>query len=82
MGLRYRVTDVLKLSYKARRALVGIALAACGLCIANYYFHLHFFGRFDEQVMFASLFIYAIILLYVGPSVEEMRKYRDRKRVR
>ena len=69
-----------KLSFNEKRALAGVATAAAVLCSASYFLHLHVFGAADKSVMIVSFVLLGIDVLYVGPTVEELRDYRAKQR--
>ena len=74
---RWRVKG---LSLTQRRAWVGVALAPAVLLAANSY--MHWFGdalwqRRLAAIGFAVLFA---VMLFVGPTVQEIEAYRDAKR--
>ena len=69
-----------KLSFTAKRVFVGIALCVCALCIANYYLDFGVFGRFKRDALILSFILLAIVMRYLGPTLQEMRDYRDSKR--
>jgi hypothetical protein len=69
-----------QLSFNARRAIVGLAVVLTLLCLINYYFDLGLFGSFDKQALMVSTLVLGYCVLGIGPTVEEIRNYRDRKR--
>ena len=69
-----------KLSLSTQRILAGIGLALCLLCTVNYYLDFKFFGGFDKQVMVLSFVVSGLYLILLGPTIDELREYRDGKR--
>ena len=68
------------LSLKAKRIVLGIALAGCLLCLANYWFGFGFFGEWDRKVMVVSFAVLAVALYVFGPTVQEIERHRESKR--
>jgi hypothetical protein len=69
-----------KLSFNGKRVVLGIGLLVCLLCVANYYLNLGVFGRFAKQAVIVSFIVLVIVQHYIGPSLSEVREYRDKKR--
>lgn len=67
------------LSLIGKRILAGIALLQLLLAVPNY-FVFHLFDPFDKKLLVVSGVILGIYVHYFGPSVEELRDYRERKR--
>ncbi|HEY7641072.1 MAG TPA: hypothetical protein VH814_15200 [Steroidobacteraceae bacterium] len=67
-------------SLTTRRVAVGIALAACLLCLANYWLGFGVFGRFDKMFLVISFGVLGAALIFARPSVRELEEYRDNKR--
>ena len=70
------------LSFQTRRALVGIALLPCLLSVANVYLGWNLFGRFDKQVLVACFILLLLVMRYLGPTVDQVKKYREAARAR
>ncbi len=69
-----------KLSFSGKRIVLGIGLLVCLLCVANYYLNFGFFGRFGKHAVIVSFVVLALVQHYVGPTLSEVREYRDKKR--
>jgi len=69
-----------KLSINGKRIVVGIASLPPLFCLINYFGGLHIFGRFDEKVLIGAFVLAAVIAHFFGPTVQEIRDYRDAKR--
>jgi hypothetical protein len=69
-----------KLSFNGKRVVLGIWLLVCLLCVANYYLNLGVVGRFGKQAVIASFIVLAIVQHFIGPTLSEVREYRDKKR--
>jgi len=71
---------MIKLSFNGKRAVLGTWFLVCLLCVANFYFNLGMVGRFGKQAVIICFIVLAMIQHYIGPSLSEVREYRDRKR--
>jgi hypothetical protein len=71
---------MLRLSFNSRRAIVGVALALTLFCLINYYLGFGLFGSLDKKVLIASFGVLGFCILYIGPTMGELREYRDRRR--
>lgn len=71
---------MLKLSFNGKRIVAGIATLMTLLCLANYYFNLGLLGRFGKEVLIVSIILLFVCVYHVGPTIEEIRRYRDSKR--
>jgi hypothetical protein len=69
-----------KLSFNSKRIVLGIGLLICLFCVANYYLNLGVLGRFAKQAAIASFIVLVIVQHFIGPSLSEVREYRDKKR--
>lgn len=69
-----------KFSFQMRRVFVGCALVPCVATVADYYLEWGLFGRFGREVMAASFIPLFLVMRYLGPTVQEVRDYRDTKR--
>ena len=68
-----------KLSFNMKRVLCGLALAQMLFFVANYYVF-HLLEPFDKKALIVSGAILGVCVLYFGPSIDELRDYRERKR--
>ena len=69
-----------KLSFNGKRVVLGIGLLVCLLCVANYYLNCGFFGQFGKQALIMSFVVLALVQHYIGPTLSEVREYREKKR--
>lgn len=69
------------LSLKTKRLVTGSALALLIAAIANLYVT-RIFGKHDRQIVVATAILLAIAIMYIGPSLQEIRDYRDQRRGR
>jgi hypothetical protein len=69
-----------KLSFNGKRVVLGIWLLECLFCVANYYLNMGVFGRFAKQAVIVSFIVLVIVQHFMGPSLSEVREYRDKKR--
>jgi len=69
----------MQISFTAKRVINGIVLALVLLSAANAMFGLNLFGRFHKDALIFSLLLAYIVVMYVGPSITEMRNYRAQK---
>ena len=67
-------------SFQVRRVFVGCALVPCILSVLNYYFKWQLFGKSTRWSIAASFVLLFLVMRYLGPTVEEVRKYRDAQR--
>ena len=67
-------------SFNKRRAVLGVFLLLCLLCVVNFYFKLGVFGRFSKQAVIISFVVLAVVQHFIGPTLSEVREYRDNKR--
>lgn len=68
------------LSFTAKRIIVGIGLFFFLFSIANNYFGFGPLGNYRKGMLAATGVILALLLHFVGPTIQEMREYRDMKR--
>lgn len=69
------------LSFNAKRLIVGVAALVPLFCITNSFWDFHVFGRFDKTALVMSFVFIAVVTHFFGPSLEEIRHYRDTKRL-
>jgi hypothetical protein len=69
-----------KLSFNGKRVVLGVWLLLCMFFVANYYLNLGVVGRFGKQAVILSFVVLALIQHFVGPSLSEVREYRERLR--
>ena len=69
-----------KLSFNGKRVVLGMCLLVCLLCLGNLFLHLGVLGRFGKQAVVLSFIVVALVQHYVGPTLSEVREYRDKKR--
>lgn len=70
------------LSFNQRRLIVGVASVVPLFSLINYFFDLKLLGKFDIKAIIASFILLAIVLNYFGPTLYEVRRHRDSRRVR
>jgi len=68
-----------RLSFTTRRVLSGVALAQLLFFVMNFY-RFHLFGEYDRKALVVSAVLAGICLLFVGPTLEEQREYRAKRR--
>ena len=68
-----------KPSLNVRRGILAALALLSVLCVTNYYLDLHVFGRFNKQVMIASMALVLLVWMYIGPHINEIREYRENK---
>lgn len=70
-----------KPSLLTRRILGGIVLVLCLSTAANYYFGLSLLGgRFDKDAMAISFIAMFLYVIFLTPTMDELREHRDSKR--
>lgn len=69
-----------KFSFQVRRVFVGLACVPCVLALASHYLEWGLFGRFERYSIGVSFILAFLVLRYLGPTMQEMRDYRDAKR--
>ena len=71
---------MLQLSFNQKRLVVGAALLVCLACCANYYLlEPGFLPTFKKKLMVLGFAVLGLVLLYVGPTIDEIRRYRALK---
>jgi hypothetical protein len=65
--------------FNRKRLVVGIALVMTLLVTGVHLFDLGLFGRYSRQLMIVSFAVLAAVMHFFGPSVSEVRQYRDKK---
>ncbi len=68
------------LSFNGKRIGSGILLLIALLSVTNYYLQWQLFGQFNKEVMIGIFVVMYIYMVRVGPTLEEIRDYRDKKR--
>jgi hypothetical protein len=69
-----------KFSLQSRRAFVSCALAPCIVAVANFYLGWGLFGISERWLIAVSFIGLFLVMRYLGPTVQELRDYRDKKR--
>ena len=69
-------------SLTARRGFVGLALVPCAVSVANYYFGWGLLGSQERWSIAASFVLMFLVMRYLGPTVHQIREYRDGKKNR
>ena len=69
-----------KLSFNGKRVVLGVWLLLCMFFVANYYLDIGVVGRFAKQAVILSFVVLALLQHFVGPSLSEVREYRERLR--
>ena len=67
-------------SLATRRAFVGCALVPCAVTVANHYFGWALFGKGERWSIAASFALLFLVMRYLGPTVRQLRDYRERDR--
>jgi len=69
-----------KFSLTTRRVFVGCALVPCVVTVANHYFGWGLFGWEDRWSIAASFVLLFLVMRYLGPTVQQLREYRESRR--
>ena len=69
-----------KLSFNGKRVVLGVWLLLCMFFVANYYLDIGVVGRFAKQAVILSFVVLALLQHFVGPSLSDVREYRERLR--
>ena len=69
-----------KLSFNGKSVVLGVWLQLCMFFVANYYLDIGVVGRFAKQAVILSFVVLALLQHFVGPSLSEVREYRERLR--
>jgi hypothetical protein len=70
-----------KLSFNQKRLCLGIVSGLAAICLANLEFGWLHFGPLDPKKMFiGSVVLVALVQHFVGPTLREVREYRDARR--
>ena len=64
-------------SLSARRMFVGLALIPCVLFVLNHYLEWDLVGSRDKQAIAVSFAVLVLVMRYLGPTVEDIRRYRE-----
>ena len=67
------------LSLTSKRLITGAALVLLLMAVANLYLT-HLFDPHDRQIVVATAILLALSIMYIGPSPQEIRDYREQKR--
>jgi len=69
------------LTFNQKRFCVGIALGVTAMFLANLEFGWSLFGGLNPKKKFVgSVVVLALVQHFVGPTLREIREYRDAKR--
>ena len=72
-----------RLSFNQKRLCVGIGLCVVALCLANYELGWSMFGSVNPKKGFVgSVVLLVLVHHFIGPTLQEVYDYRDRKRAR
>ncbi|MBV9990520.1 MAG: hypothetical protein JOZ72_04430 [Alphaproteobacteria bacterium] len=69
-----------KLSYSQRKAITVVFSIPFFFCLVNQIFKMHMLGEYDTMALVVSTAIMFIVIVYIAPSPEEIRAYKDRNR--
>jgi len=64
-------------SLRARRLFVGLALAPCGIAVANIYLRWGLFGAYERHAVAAAFVVLYLVMRYLGPTMAELRERRE-----
>ena len=67
-------------SLSMRRLFVGAALIPCVLSVASYYLHWGIAGRFGKAAIAVSFVVLFLVMRYLGPTVDDIRRFRNAER--
>ena len=72
-----------KVSFGCMRLIAAILLLWLVTCAANHYLNWGLFGRFDKQVLAATLCVALLLTHRFGPGLQrQMKAYQRLKRIR
>jgi hypothetical protein len=72
---------VVNLTFNQKRLCLGIALGVAAICLANLELGWALFGSLNpKRVFIGSVVVLALVQHCVGPTLREVRDYRDAKR--
>ncbi len=66
-----------KLSFNGKRVIAGIGFLISLFCLGNYLLDFHIFGRFNKEILIASVILNVLYLHYFGPTLRELQDHRD-----
>ena len=69
-----------KLSYAAKRIIAGVGFFLLLASIANYYWGIGVLGHYKKDILILTFIVVPLVLNYFGPTLQEVRESRDRKR--
>lgn len=67
------------LSFNCKRLGAGVLLLSALLGFANHYFRWQMFGQFNKEAMIGVFVVLALYLIRVGPTLNEIQEYRQKK---
>ena len=68
-------------SLTARRGFAGLALVPAAVSVANHYFEWGLLGSQDRWSIAASGVLMFLVMRYLGPTVRQIREYREGKKM-
>ena len=67
-------------SLSTRRLVVGVALIPCVLFVASHYLNWGLAGRFGKEAIAGSFVVLFLVMRYLGPTVDDLRRLRNAER--
>ena len=71
---------MLKMSCDTRRVISALIWAPTTLSLLSHFTGLNWFGKYERYVIPVSLFLLVVAVLYIGPSLSEMRQRGEESR--
>lgn len=69
-----------RLSYVTKRIITGVGFFLLLASVANYYFGIGVLGHYKKEILTLTFIVVALVVGYFGPTLQEVRESRDRKR--
>ena len=69
-------------SFNTRRLFVAAGSVPFLLSIANYYLELGLFGHFGKKAIAVASVVFFLVLRYLGPTFDDIKRHRDALRAR
>jgi hypothetical protein len=71
---------MVKLSYNARRLILGLIWAPATFILLSNFAGLNWFGKYERDAVTISFVLLLVGVLFIGPSLSEMRQRREEQR--
>lgn len=66
-------------AFNKKRIILAMAFAPAFFFLITYPLRLHVFGQYQYKVLIGCFVLAALVMLFNGPTLEEVREYRDQR---